>query len=116
MTSKDLASRIRDIPDFPKPGVTFKDITPLLADAAAFARAVDALCDSFAPLRVDKVLGIEADKFASEDKMMGHLTNLIRDCKAILAPLALLERSSMRSESMSDTFSATTSETRSPAP
>jgi adenine phosphoribosyltransferase len=58
-----LKDYIRDIPDFPKPGVTFKDITPLLADAAAFARAVDALCDSFAPLRVDKVLGIEARGF-----------------------------------------------------
>ncbi|HMC52218.1 MAG TPA: adenine phosphoribosyltransferase [Acidimicrobiales bacterium] len=58
-----LKEHIRDIPDFPKPGVTFKDITPLLADPKAFRGAVDALCDAFAGLRVDKVLGIEARGF-----------------------------------------------------
>jgi adenine phosphoribosyltransferase len=54
---------IRDIPDFPKRGVTFKDITPLLADAKAFAATVDALCQAFADHSVDKVLGIEARGF-----------------------------------------------------
>jgi adenine phosphoribosyltransferase len=57
---KDL---IRDIPDFPRPGVVFKDITPLLADAAAFAECVDALADSFTDRPIDKVLGIEARGF-----------------------------------------------------
>ena len=58
-----LAQRIRDIPDFPKPGIVFKDITPLLADAEALRAAVDAISDHFAGRRVDKVLGIEARGF-----------------------------------------------------
>src|SRR3954454_19762060 len=58
-----LKSHIRDIPDFPKPGVTFKDITPLLADAGAFMSMVDALADRFRDEPVDKVLGIEARGF-----------------------------------------------------
>jgi len=58
-----LRSLIRDIPDFPKPGVGFKDITPLLADPVAFRTAVDALADHFSDARVDKVLGIEARGF-----------------------------------------------------
>src|SRR5947209_4896555 len=59
----DLLPYIRDIPDFPKPGVVFKDITPLLADAAAFRATIDALADHFAEAGVDKVLGIEARGF-----------------------------------------------------
>ncbi len=58
-----LADHVRDIPDFPKPGVTFKDITPLLGDAKAFRATVDALADHFADRRVDRVLGIEARGF-----------------------------------------------------
>jgi adenine phosphoribosyltransferase len=58
-----LKDHIRDIPDFPKPGVTFKDITPLLSDREAFQGAVDALAGAFAGLGVDKVLGIEARGF-----------------------------------------------------
>src|SRR4051794_13797556 len=58
-----LRSLIRDIPDFPKPGVGFKDITPLLADPLAFRTAVDALADHFADAGIDKVLGIEARGF-----------------------------------------------------
>ncbi len=58
-----LADHVRDIPDFPKPGVTFKDITPLLGDAKAFRATVDALADHFAQQRVDRVLGIEARGF-----------------------------------------------------
>lgn len=57
---KDL---IRDVPDFPQPGVVFKDITPLLADAAAFEECVGALVATFADRPVDKVLGIEARGF-----------------------------------------------------
>lgn len=57
---KDL---IRDIPDFPRPGVVFKDITPLLADAEGFASCIDALASRFAGVRVDKVVGIEARGF-----------------------------------------------------
>ncbi len=58
-----LKERIRDIPDFPRPGVGFKDITPLLADAAAFGACVDLLADHFAERAVDKVVGVEARGF-----------------------------------------------------
>jgi len=54
---KDL---IRDIPDFPKPGVVFKDVTPLLADAEGLAGCTDALADRFAHAGIDKVIGVEA--------------------------------------------------------
>ena len=56
-------SYVRDIPDFPEPGVTFKDITPLLADPRALARAHDALAEPFADDGVDVVAGIEARGF-----------------------------------------------------
>ena len=58
-----LKDHIRDIPDFPKPGVVFKDITPLLADVDAFRFAVDAIADHFAGNEVHKVLGVEARGF-----------------------------------------------------
>ncbi len=58
-----LEDRIRDIPDFPRPGIVFKDITPLLGDPVAFAQAVDALARLFADSRVDKVVGVEARGF-----------------------------------------------------
>lgn len=59
----EVRALIRDVPDFPTPGIGFKDITPLLANAAAFATAVDALADHFADQRIDKVVGIEARGF-----------------------------------------------------
>ena len=58
-----LKDHIRDIPDFPKPGVVFKDITPLLADVDAFRFAVDAIADHYAGNEVHKVLGVEARGF-----------------------------------------------------
>ena len=58
----DLARHIRDIPDFPKPGVVFKDITPLLADATAFRATVDQLVERYRG-RADMVLGIESRGF-----------------------------------------------------
>jgi adenine phosphoribosyltransferase len=58
-----IRERIRDIPDFPRAGVVFKDITPLLADGAVFGHCVDALAERFADHRVDKVLGMEARGF-----------------------------------------------------
>lgn len=57
-----ISSHIRDVPDFPKPGVVFKDITPLLADAAAFRETVDALVAT-APGPIDVVVGMEARGF-----------------------------------------------------
>jgi adenine phosphoribosyltransferase len=58
-----LAAHLRDVPDFPQPGVVFKDLTPLLADVDAFRFAVDAVADHAAGLTVDKVVGIEARGF-----------------------------------------------------
>jgi adenine phosphoribosyltransferase len=58
-----LRSRIREIADFPEPGVSFKDITPLLADHTAFAGVVDAIVSHHGRGTVDKVAGIEARGF-----------------------------------------------------
>ena len=58
-----LSALVRDIPDFPRPGVTFKDITPLLADPAAFRAAVDGIAERFDGTSVDRVLGVEARGF-----------------------------------------------------
>jgi adenine phosphoribosyltransferase len=58
-----LKDRIRDVPDFPKPGVTYKDITPLLADHRAFAACIGSLTARFADQPIDKVIGIEARGF-----------------------------------------------------
>ncbi|MFO7299218.1 MAG: adenine phosphoribosyltransferase [Actinomycetes bacterium] len=60
---EDLRSLIRDIPDFPQPGVVFKDITPVLADKEAFARLVKAMADPFRDAGVNHVAGIEARGF-----------------------------------------------------
>jgi len=59
----DLSTHIRTIPDYPKPGILFRDITTLLADARAFRRAVDELVQPFAGRRISKVAGIEARGF-----------------------------------------------------
>ncbi|MBW8091072.1 adenine phosphoribosyltransferase [Streptomyces hygroscopicus subsp. hygroscopicus] len=58
-----LLSRIQDVPDYPKPGVMFKDITPLLADAAAFGALTEALAELCVRYRADKVVGLEARGF-----------------------------------------------------
>ena len=58
-----LRDAIRTIPDYPKPGILFRDITTLLADARAFREAVDALVQPFAGMKIDKVAGIEARGF-----------------------------------------------------
>src|SRR5205809_7264736 len=62
-TTDDLERAIRNIPDFPKPGIQFKDITPLLADARLFAGSIDLLIDGFEPGSVDAVVGIDARGF-----------------------------------------------------
>jgi adenine phosphoribosyltransferase len=59
----DLARFIRPIPDFPKPGILFRDITPLLADAAAFATAIDLLAAPWRAERLDAVAAVEARGF-----------------------------------------------------
>ena len=59
----DLQSSIRTIPDYPKPGIMFRDITTLLGNARAFRRAVDELVQPWAGSKIDKVAGIEARGF-----------------------------------------------------
>jgi adenine phosphoribosyltransferase len=59
----DLRSSIRTIPDYPKPGIMFRDITTLLGHARAFRQAVDELVQPWAGMKIDKVAGIEARGF-----------------------------------------------------
>src|SRR5437867_6919597 len=59
----DLARAIRTIPDFPKAGIQFKDITPVLADARLFSGSIDLLTDGLKPGAVDAVVGIDARGF-----------------------------------------------------
>ncbi|CAA9538778.1 MAG: Adenine phosphoribosyltransferase [uncultured Thermoleophilia bacterium] len=59
----DLRSKIRDVPGFPKPGIVFKDIMPLLADPVALRRVVHDLAEFARPLRPDVILGAEARGF-----------------------------------------------------
>jgi adenine phosphoribosyltransferase len=58
-----LRAVIRDVPDFPKPGIVFKDITPLLADAATFRRAMELMAEMCGDLQVDQVVAIESRGF-----------------------------------------------------
>src|SRR5438309_4991198 len=59
----DLRSAVRSIPDYPKPGIMFRDITTLLGNARAFRRTVDELVQPWAGMKIDKVAGIEARGF-----------------------------------------------------
>ncbi len=68
-----LARRVRDIPDYPQPGVVFKDITPLLADHTAFAGVVDAIVGYRGAGTVDKVVGIEARGFIVAAPVAYHM-------------------------------------------
>ena len=61
--AQDLRDAIRSIPDYPKPGIMFRDITTLLGDARAFRRTVDELVQPWAGSKIDKVAGIEARGF-----------------------------------------------------
>ena len=63
MNDERLRSLIRDVPDFPQPGIVFKDITPLLADPVAFSTVIDTMVVHYGRGNVDKVVGIEARGF-----------------------------------------------------
>jgi len=63
LTPADIEHAIRNIPDFPKPGIQFKDITPVLADARLFSGSIDLLTANFEPGMVDAVVGIDARGF-----------------------------------------------------
>jgi adenine phosphoribosyltransferase len=58
-----VAAKLRDVPDFPKPGIVFKDLTPLLADGALFAEVAHAIADEHADSGFDVVAGVEARGF-----------------------------------------------------
>ena len=60
---ESIRRTIRDIPDFPKPGIVFKDITPLLADGPLFAKTIDLLAERYESQNVNTVLGIESRGF-----------------------------------------------------
>jgi adenine phosphoribosyltransferase len=60
---EDLKKLIREVPDFPKPGILFYDITTLLKDPVGLHRAVDALADHYVGRKIDRVIGIEARGF-----------------------------------------------------
>ena len=62
-TAAEIAQAIRNVPDFPKPGIQFKDITPVLADAHLFSGSIDLLTEGFAPGSIDAVVGIDARGF-----------------------------------------------------
>ena len=59
----ELGTKIRDVPDFPKPGILFKDITTLLKDGPSFHAAVDALLQKIGPRKIDVVVGMESRGF-----------------------------------------------------
>jgi adenine phosphoribosyltransferase len=59
----DVVHTIRDVPDFPKPGILFKDITPVLLDPQLFRRVTDAMADAFAHQRISHVVAIESRGF-----------------------------------------------------
>ncbi len=63
VTPQQIAAAIRNVPDFPKPGIQFKDITPVLADQRLFAGAIDLFTEKFQPGDVDAVVGIDARGF-----------------------------------------------------
>ena len=63
VTIADIEAAIRNVPDFPKPGIQFKDITPVLADGRLFSGAMDLLLDGVQPGTVDKIVGIDARGF-----------------------------------------------------
>lgn len=61
--SDSLRAAIRDVVDFPQPGIVFKDITPILADGQMFGKAISLLCATIGAARIDKVAGIDARGF-----------------------------------------------------
>jgi adenine phosphoribosyltransferase len=61
--SASLRAAVRDIVDFPQPGIIFKDITPILSDATLFRESISLLCETHGAVKIDKVVGIDARGF-----------------------------------------------------
>ena len=72
--TETLEAAIRNIPDYPKPGIIFRDITTLLGDASAFRRAVDELVHPYAGNKIDKIAGVEARGFILGGAMSHQLS------------------------------------------
>ena len=88
-----LRALIRDVPDFPKPGIVFKDITPLLADEVGFSSVIDETVVHFGRGNVDKVVGIEARGFILASPVAYHFgAGFVPVRKAGVGALAHLQR------------------------
>jgi len=73
VASERIANAVRDVPDFPKPGIIFKDITPLLSDGALFRESIGLFVAACEPLRPDKIVGIDARGFLFGAAVAYHL-------------------------------------------
>ena len=73
MTAHNPRSLVFDVPDFPKPGIVFKDITPLLADPVAFRSVIDTLADRCRTLNADGILAIESRGFIFGAALAQHM-------------------------------------------
>jgi adenine phosphoribosyltransferase len=73
VSAESLRARIREVPDFPKPGILFYDITTLLSDAASFREAIELMTAPFKEERVDVVVGMESRGFIFSAPMALHL-------------------------------------------
>ena len=73
MSAESLRAQIREVPDFPKPGILFYDITPVLSDAAAFRESIELMTAPFQEERVDIVVGMESRGFIFSAPMALHL-------------------------------------------
>ena len=73
MSAEDLRAKIREIPDFPKPGILFYDITTLLKDPDAYREAIDLMIEPFAGEKVDVVVGMESRGFIFSSPMAYRL-------------------------------------------
>ena len=73
MSAESLRTKIREVPDFPKPGILFYDITTLLSDAAAFREAIELMTEPFKDERIDIVVGMESRGFIFSAPMALHL-------------------------------------------
>lgn len=69
-----LRASVRDVPDFPKPGIVFKDLTPLLADPKAFTACLDLFAERWAGERVDSIVGIESRGFIFGAALAARMT------------------------------------------
>jgi adenine phosphoribosyltransferase len=73
ITASRVRAAIRDIPDFPKPGILFKDITPILSDPALFSEVIADLAQRYLPMRIDKIAAMESRGFIFGAPLAEHI-------------------------------------------